>query len=425
MPTQTSNLLESIRVYRSYIELQFKKTLKVSTLDESAFSLAKVDDATPVAVSNPFKPTVIEDHYNSISRTFTLFFNQTMTVGQYAITIQGIKTATGEDAVEYENGQPKSYLFSYEYEPLLPEDSTPSDDPIIFVEDKSIQKQAFLSSRTAAVNPGFHIVKTDPPEDSLFVEEDFEQGRITIEFSQRPSPAYVSDEYIRVQKKRLGIVGRRWEKVAAQISLDPESPEVYIYLPSNDATPVFDTADKIYFEDGYKYRVRLSREIEDEASAEGVSEGILGEDVELYFSGAISPLFVDPEEFTSYYSEASLMEIAELVHRYSIEVEKLMKGEEPSVTALEYIRNATLCGLARIYDYGVGGDEASISLGDLSVSRQTYPRMKITRANAANSCELAAVLRQDLIRSRQGMKGVTRGSKHPNPMPVRHIRSKD
>jgi len=145
------------------------------------------------------------------------------------------------------------------------------------------------------------------------------------------------------------------------------------------------------------------------------------EDQELIFATDAYPLLVDPDEFTMFYSDATSVEIMELIHRYSTEVLKVFKGREPSLTAYEYIRAAVLCSLSKIYDYG-GGDATSLTLGDLKVSHQVYPRNKITRANAANWCELAAALRQDMMRGEAGMKAVVKGTKFPDPMPQRHLR---
>ena len=53
----------------------------------------------------------------------------------------------------------------------------------------------------------------------------------------------------------------RWEKVETQISLHSTNPDVFIDFPSNDATPVYNTDGKTYFEKGYKYRIIVSKEI--------------------------------------------------------------------------------------------------------------------------------------------------------------------
>lgn len=150
----------------------------------------------------------------------------------------------------------------------------------------------------------------------------------------------------------------------------------------------------------------------------------LMEDQEILFLGEISPLYVDPESIVLHYPETNLAEAAEYIHRYSVEVDKLLgyPNELPFI-AYEYIQAAALCSLGKIYDYGLGGGEASsISLGDLAISSQSYPKQRINRANASNWCELAAAFRDEMIRGNANLKTVVAGKNRPNPMPKRGIR---
>lgn len=149
----------------------------------------------------------------------------------------------------------------------------------------------------------------------------------------------------------------------------------------------------------------------------------LVESQELVFMADITPLYADPDEFFSYYGEANRVEVVEFIHRFSLEVDRITGGAlEPPAIAYEYVRAATLCSLSRIYEYGTGNQE-SITLGDLVVSSQSYPRQKVNRTNASTWCELAAVLRTEMLRAFAGMKSVVKGSAYCNPMPERKLRS--
>jgi len=148
----------------------------------------------------------------------------------------------------------------------------------------------------------------------------------------------------------------------------------------------------------------------------------LNEDQEIVFTTELYPLFADPDEFMTFYPDASRVEIMETIYRFSREVDKIFKGREPSFTAYEYIRAAVLCSLSKVHDY-FAGDVESLTLGDLKVASQSYPRQQITRANAATWCELAAALRQDMIRGEGNMKAVVKGRNFPDPMPERRIKS--
>jgi hypothetical protein len=165
----------------------------------------------------------------------------------------------------------------------------------------------------------------------------------------------------------------------------------------------------------------------------------LNEDFELVFSsGSESRLFLDVSEFTSLFPDASEMEIYELIHMYSTEMAELLDigpGDEVPLDVQEYVKAAVACALTRLYNLsglgGTAGMDVSFQLGDLQVSRRsstgTNGRGSVTRATAQGWCELAAVLREELLRTRTGagMRAIVRGSNHVNPMPSRHIRHKE
>jgi len=243
---------------------------------------------------------------------------------------------------------------------------------------------------------------------------------------------------------RIQVTFRDWSSTGNGDIIDPDTVSVDILDQDLVRTPEIEEATKVeegvyYFDwtpldtgvfyvefvgtfgDGTQSVVQEQFEVtkvSEPSSSQGTN---LIEDQELVFATVLDPLFADPEEFRVHYVDATTVEIMELVHRYSLEVQKIFKGREPSLTAYEYIRAAVLCALSRIYDYA-GGDATSLTLGDLKVSHQMYPRNKITRANAANWCELAAALRQDMIRGEAGMKAANKGTKFPDPMPKRHLR---
>ena len=150
----------------------------------------------------------------------------------------------------------------------------------------------------------------------------------------------------------------------------------------------------------------------------------LMEDQEFVFMSDFQPLLVDPEEVHRLFPEASLLEVAEYIYKYSVEVQRILGTlENLPFIAYEYIQASVLCMLGKVYDFDFGGDGLSYSLGDLSVSRQTYGSQSGSGQNPASWCELAAMLKEQLMRGEAGMKAVVTGTKYPNPMPQRHIKS--
>jgi hypothetical protein len=64
-----------------------------------------------------------------------------------------------------------------------------------------------------------------------------------------------------VQRKKIQTHPARWQNLTTQVSIHSWKPEVYIDFPSLDATPVYFTSGKDYFETSYKYRIILSKDI--------------------------------------------------------------------------------------------------------------------------------------------------------------------
>jgi hypothetical protein len=137
----------------------------------------------------------------------------------------------------------------------------------------------------------------------------------------------------------------------------------------------------------------------------------LREDEIIAFAADIEPLYLDPEQLLPYFPDASFLEIGEFIHNYSIEIKNIFKlletedGTAIPFTAFEYIRAATCCELTRVYGNG-GDDELSVRLGDLSITNKNLPRNTLSRANATTWCQIAAMLRKEMLTSKVGMKAV-------------------
>lgn len=161
----------------------------------------------------------------------------------------------------------------------------------------------------------------------------------------------------------------------------------------------------------------------------------LPEDFELVFTAGVEgELYVDPAELILLFPTAPYVEVLELINYFSHEVDELLEDGEITYEAREYIKASVACALSRLYDLsGLGGGvgDAAFRLGDLSVERRSSGqgggRSSINRANAQTWCELAAVMREELLpgRTGAGIRGVVRGDRWPNPMPARGIRPKE
>lgn len=129
------------------------------------------------------------------------------------------------------------------------------------------------------------------------------------------------------------------------------------------------------------------------------------------FAPDLEPLYLDPEELKAIFPEASLLEIGELIHHYSLEIKEMYAIQDDNTnpvlpfTVLEYIKAAAACELSRTYGFG-GDDELSIKLADLEVTNRSAPRNVATRSNATTWCQIAASLRREILAKKVSMRGV-------------------
>lgn len=132
----------------------------------------------------------------------------------------------------------------------------------------------------------------------------------------------------------------------------------------------------------------------------------LGDDFEIVFSSGYDPMLADPEYLLPMFSgEVSLVEISELIHKYSVEVEGWLGTVEPFPEVYDYVVAATLCALGRRYNGLMDGlsSATSVMLGDLQVMQSGGGSAKyvVNRGSASSWCEYAELLRR-LIKNTVG-----------------------
>ena len=152
--------------------------------------------------------------------------------------------------------------------------------------------------------------------------------------------------------------------------------------------------------------------------------------------GELTPLYVNPEYVLEYYTGSDLVEITEIIHRKSLELENKVGEANLDVTAIQhdFVFAATMCELSRIYGLsngGIGGftSAASFKLGDLEVDKgSTGGRLtsgNYDDGNAGSWCELAASLKSQLSTSSGNFRPVVPGAAFCNTVLNRDLRSED
>lgn len=244
-------LLEVFEAVDTQIEVKFDKTVKVTSITNDKFTLF-TGGSTPV--TTPFEDIDLVNDYDTISRRLVLRFKSALTPSTtYTFTISGLLDAAGA-------GLPSQTETFTTGASVLAIPTVAEPEPVE-IEDHSVRSEAFSPETVFVSNIDFYIEEVDPDFDSVWVEEDYNNGRVTVKFSDRPSTIYVNSKYFKVQKKTIQRAPSRWETVAALITLDSTYPYVYIDFPSDDATPVYGQPEKTYFLANNKYRIRVSREV--------------------------------------------------------------------------------------------------------------------------------------------------------------------
>lgn len=250
-------LIEHATITADAVIIKFGRTVKISSLVNPNF-IVETTDTVPVPVLSPFSPINTITDYNQISRTLRLFWDVQLNSGQeYLIRVANLFDAINEEISEEQIKFTKlddavpAAIVSYK-EPDYGE---------ILIEDKSVRTDVFSTVQILAKNPNFYITSVQPVNGDFYLDNSYNNGRVTIFFSSRPATNFLNNNYFKVQRKKIQRQPSRWESVFTRISMHAWKPEVYLDFPSNDATPVFYSSEKEYFETGYKYRIIASKDI--------------------------------------------------------------------------------------------------------------------------------------------------------------------
>lgn len=251
-------LIDNATVTVNTVNIKFGRTIKISSIVDANFTVY-TDAATPVQVSSPFRAINTITDYNQISRTLTLYWDVILESNtDYVLKVTNLLDSSGFIIPE------EIIAFTSQTSAATPSILTDSRATVInevFIEDKSVRADIETGYQILAKNPDFYITTTNPSTGDFYLANDENNGRVTITFSSRPASNFLISKYFKAQRKKIQKTPSRWENVEANVSMHSWKPDVYIDFPSTDATPVYYTDDKIYFEKGYKYRIIVSSEV--------------------------------------------------------------------------------------------------------------------------------------------------------------------
>lgn len=163
----------------------------------------------------------------------------------------------------------------------------------------------------------------------------------------------------------------------------------------------------------------------------------LGSSYLVTFLGQLTPIYVDPEYVLQYYISGDIVEITEIIHRKSLELEsKIGKTNLTEISSIQhdFVFAATMCELSRLYGVVNGGLSGfssleSFQLGDLKVDKGSgggrIASGSYDLGNAGSWCEVAALLKDQLLTAGGNYRPVVPGSYYSGVIPTRELKSSD
>lgn len=251
-----TQILQDAEVTNGYVYLKFKDTIQLVSLVPEAFTVA-TNVATPVEVTDPFSDFTIANNYNTISRALKLYWNHNALTPEtdYTLTISGLKDAAGRDL-------DVSFLHFTTEASVDPDDGEvePPTAVEIVIDDYSIITDIdFSETEVIGDDDALDIVSSSPIDGAFFIDNDANNGRVSITFTDKPSLEKTSNRYFKAFRKKVQRAPVKWESLSVVVSADSSGPIVNVDFPSLDDEPVYYTADSDYFEDGYKYKIVIDK----------------------------------------------------------------------------------------------------------------------------------------------------------------------
>lgn len=251
-----TQILQEAEITNGFVYLKFVSTIQLATITTASYVVA-TDEATPVEVTAPFSDFTVSNNYNTVSRALKLYWNTGVLEPStsYTLTVSGLKDAASRNIDEF--------ALSFTTEASVDPNATEVEPPVldtIEIEDHSIITDIDFSESTALTTvETLAAAASDPLNGSFFIDNDYNNGRVVITFTSRPSVEKISSAYFKAYRKKIQRQPIKWESLDVNVSLDSIDPKVNIDFPSLDDTPVYFISGSDYFEDGYRYKIVVSK----------------------------------------------------------------------------------------------------------------------------------------------------------------------
>jgi len=266
-------VLKFHEITEQYVVLKFDFPVDTSTLINNNFVLTKIDATPSQTLTSPFDPIVVSRDYHPVSRELFLHWNLTLeTDSDYRITLQNIKNAF--DVIVpthhiYFSTTDLNLATPNVSEPNFTKDPTNIEDfSIKVVSDLFLDVTDIGGSGVSEPSNAFNIVSIHPDVTEAFYIGPYDfNGKIEITFSHYIPANFLNNQDFKLQKKSILTRGiSTWQTINTLVTQSSNDPIVSIYIPSQGIVPIYayeatELADHIFWEEGYKYRLIISKNV--------------------------------------------------------------------------------------------------------------------------------------------------------------------
>lgn len=320
----------------------FSKTVSTACLTADIFRLL---DETGAEIVDPFNSISVSNDYNEITKTITLSLSVALDASSnYTFIIDGLYDPVGDD-------QDVPHVITFTTSDVQTDiAAVQSDIDVITATDHSLIDDpiSVVSTSGAAT-----LVSSLPTNEAYNLDGGYNSGLVTIHMNED-----LGTPYILVERKVIAMYESPWATVTPEsVGLNATDDSIVeIQLP--------EVSTGVYISDGYEYKVTLLS-----TTTLADTTTTIDEDVSIVFTGTMSPMYTSVSNVLMQYPYYSSYETAKMIYlmsAYALTVDDSISATAPSKAATNYVTYAALWTLSTR-----GGDQKTIELGDLTVTKKT------------------------------------------------------
>jgi hypothetical protein len=282
----------------------------------------------------------------------------------YTFVIENLYDAAGNEMIS-------PYVMTFESSAIQKVIPEPEDIVnTLIAEDNSLVQNNIVEYVVPVSVDAVALVSSNPTNLSYNISSDLINDHIDFNFNFDLIDDGIADEttyieFITIERKLISIVETSWTTYTGdwQVYFGSISPWTATFSIANIVDSV---AEDLAFEDGYEYRITISKDLpflnEDISGGELV---YLDNDIVIYFLSELTNMYTSVNSVLLYYPAYEAYDVAKQIYlnsQYVLLLNSSVTADNPN--AVNYVRYSTLYNTGML----LNGEANKIVLGDLEVS---------------------------------------------------------